>query len=51
MARISELRTAFAPPVRPAPAPSTATLTPGTATAGSNFASLLGAQSASPLVL
>jgi hypothetical protein len=49
MTRISELRTAFAPPVQPAPAPSAATFAPGTSTAGSNFASLLGAQSASPL--
>ena len=49
MARVAELRTAFAPPVKPAPpAASPAGLAPGTAGAGTNFASLLGAQSVAP---
>ena len=49
LARVSELRSAFAPPAPPPPAPAPATFSAGTATAGSTFASLLGAQGASPL--
>ena len=46
VARLTELRTAFAPPAPP-PAPAPA-LAPGAAGAGTNFASLLGAQSVAP---